>query len=265
MSFAAVIEGIGVTGPGLVDWSAARALMSGAAAFVPTPTVIASADMLPATERRRAGKCVRLALATAFEAVRHSGRGVRDFVAIFASSSGDGENCHAICETLASGDRLISPTRFHNSVQNAPAGYWGIATGAMLAADCVAGFDVSFGAGLVEALGRVANEPSRPVLLVAHDSPYPEPLHGARPIADSFAVALALSAGGTSNGGALMEVEVVREQPATGLDDGALESVRRTIPAARCLPLLSVLARGAAGEVIVEYVDGLSLRVSVRP
>jgi len=35
---------------------------------------------------------------------------------------------HAICETLAGTDRLISPTRFHNSVpQRSGAGYWGIA------------------------------------------------------------------------------------------------------------------------------------------
>ena len=47
---------------------------------------------------------------------------------VFTSSGGDGDNCHAICETLATTDRLISPTRFHNSVHNAPAGYWSIAT-----------------------------------------------------------------------------------------------------------------------------------------
>ena len=35
---------------------------------------------------------------------------------------------HEICETLATAERQVSPTRFHNSVHNAPAGYWSIAT-----------------------------------------------------------------------------------------------------------------------------------------
>ncbi|HXN16170.1 MAG TPA: beta-ketoacyl synthase chain length factor, partial [Usitatibacter sp.] len=192
MKLAARIEGVSVMGPGLAGWRQAREILSGRAAYRAQPTVIPAPAALPATERRRAGKCVRLALAAGLEAAAEAGLSARDVVAIFTSSSGDGENCHAILEDLASDDRMISPTRFHNSVHNASAGYWGIATGAMQSADCLAGFDASFGAGLVEAMGRIATQPSQPVLLIAYDAPYPQPLHTVRPIPDSFAVALML-------------------------------------------------------------------------
>src|SRR5689334_23582387 len=185
MNLAARVEGIGLIGPGLGDWPRARDVLCGRAAYAPSPTSIPTPEALPAVERRRAGKCVRIALAAGLEAVAAAGREPRDMGAVFTSSTGDGENVHAICEMLASNDRLISPTRFHNSVHNAPAGYWGIATGAMAAADSLAAFDASFAAGLLEAMGRLSAAPDSKVLLVSYDAPYPEPLYSTRPVRDS--------------------------------------------------------------------------------
>ena len=142
MRLAARIAGIGLVGPGLAGWSAGRETLAGRAPYTPSPTRLPAPEALPATERRRAGKCVKLALATGLEAVEAAGIAPARLTAIFASSSGDGENCHAICETLASDDRLISPTRFHNSVHNAPAGYWSIATGATASIDCLGGLNL---------------------------------------------------------------------------------------------------------------------------
>jgi Beta-ketoacyl synthase, N-terminal domain len=264
MNLAARIEGIGLLGPGLAGWSAARAALTGHSAFARAPTVTPAADALPATERRRAGKCVRLSLAAGLAAAADAGRSARDMGAVFASSSGDGENLHAICEALASDDRLISPTRFHNSVHNAPSGYWGIATGSVHAADSLAAFDASFGAGLLEAFGRIAADPRLPVLLIAYDAPYPEPLAATRPIPDSFAVALALASTAHSDRGTLVTLGVAREPP-TKMEDAALERLRANIPAARSLPLLALLAHGAAGRAVIEYLDGFSLAAQARP
>ena len=261
MRLAARVEGVGLVGPGLESWSAARPILAGTSDYELRPAMIPSPEALPPTERRRAGKCVRLSLAAGLAAAADAQRSPRDLVAIFTSSTGDGENLHAICEALASDDRLISPTRFHNSVHNAPAGYWGIATGAMHAADCLAAYDASFGAGLVEAMGRIAERPAQPVLLIAYDAPYPEPLHSARPVPDSFAVGLVFNSG-NSPAGVPIVVETVREAPST-VTDRALESVRGSIPAARALPLLILLARGKPGRVVIEYLDGLSLAVEV--
>ena len=262
MRLAARIAGVGMLGPGLASWSDARRLLADPTGYEPTPTVIPSPDVLPAVERRRAGKCVRLALAAGLAAAADGGREAKDLAAIFTSSTGDGENLHAICEALASDDRMISPTRFHNSVHNAPAGYWGIATGAMHPSDCVAAFDASFAAGLLEAVGRVSTDAALDALLVSYDAPYPEPLHSTRPVAGCFAVGLLLTAAGGSMPGPMIAIDTTREPP-TRMEDARLESVRTGIPAARSLPLLALLATGGAGTVVIEYLDGLSLAVTV--
>jgi hypothetical protein len=262
MTLAATVEGIGLVGPGLAGWSAARERLAGREPFVPASTAIPVPEALPATERRRSGKTVRLALAAGLEAARMAGREARDLATIFASSGGESENCHAICEALAGDDRLISPTRFHNSVHNAAAGYWGIATGAMAPSDAIGAYDASFAAGLLEALVRLAADPAQPVLLIAYDTPYPEPLHGARPISDSFAAALLLSAPGAASG-ARIEARLEDGAP-TPMDEAALESVRTGIPAARSLPLLRALALDAPACVALEYLGSQSLVVELR-
>jgi hypothetical protein len=262
MALAARVEGVGLLGPGLAGWNASRAILAGSVPHASAATVIPMPDALPSVERRRAGKSVKLALAAGMAAASASGRAARDLAAVFASSTGDGENLHAICEALASDDRLISPTRFHNSVHNAPSGYWGIATGATQAADSLAAFDASFAAGLVEALGRLSAEPAQPVVLIAYDAPYPQPLHATRSIPDGFATALVLASPSGSASGASIMIETGAEEPSR-LADASLESLRRAIPAARSLPLLALIASGKAGRVVLEYLDGLSLAVTV--
>ena len=263
MNLSARVLGVGLVGPGLAGWRDARAVLAGSAPYVPAATVIPSPESLPPTERRRAGKGVKLVLAAGLAACADAGREARELAAVFTSSSGDGENQHAICEVLASPEREISPTRFHNSVHNAPAGYWGIATGAMAPSDSLAAFDASFAAGLVEALGRLAADPSREVLVVAYDAPYPEPLKAARPIADAFGVGLVMGPASASGEGCLIAAAFAREAP-TALADAALESVRTGIPSARALALLQLLASGKPGRVVLEYLDELSLAVEVR-
>jgi hypothetical protein len=262
MKLSARIAGVGLVGPGLASWGAARNILAGREPHVSVPTVVPSPEALPPTERRRAGKGVRLALGAGLAAAADAGLEPRGLVATFTSSTGDGENIHAICEALASDDRLISPTRFHNSVHNAPSGYWGIATGAMEDADSLAAFDASFGAGLLEAMCRVASGSSPPVLLVAYDSPYPEPLLATRPLPDCFAVGLVITPEGTAAKGARIEIELTHAAP-TPLAENSLERVRREIPSARALPMLAQLARAEPGCVVVEYLDGLSIAVEV--
>jgi hypothetical protein len=262
MRLAARIEGVGLAGPGLAGWKESRYTLAGHMPYGPRPTTIPMPEALPAVERRRAGKCVRLALAVGLEAAADAGRPARDLAAVFASSTGDGDILHAICEALASDDRMISPTRFHNSVHNAPSGYWGIATGAMHAADSLAAFDASFGAGLIEAAGRLAAQPSQAVLLIAYDAPYPEPLHATRPVPDSFAVAFALSSPAQAGRGSVMTLDLSTDAPSM-LADASLEEIRSRIPAARALPLLRMLARGETGRTTIGYLEGLSLAVEL--
>jgi len=263
MKLHARIDGIGVLGPGFTGWPEAREVLGARSALAERATALPAPDLLPAAERRRTGKSIRVALAAGLEAAAAAGLAARDCAAVFTSSSGDGDNCSAICESLATEDRQISPTRFHNSVHNAPAGYWGIATGSMKSADSLCAFDASFAAGLLEAATRLAADPWEPVIVVAYDAPYPEPLNAVRPMSDAFGVALALTSGPGGHG-TPVAFELTGESP-TALADARLESMRLGIPSARSLPLLQLLARGGAGRVVIDYLDDLSLAVEVGP
>ena len=72
---------------------------------------------------------VRLAIAAGTEALAQAGRDPAEMAMVFAASGGDGETIHEILAVLATEQREVSPTRFHNSVHNAPSGYWALATG----------------------------------------------------------------------------------------------------------------------------------------
>jgi hypothetical protein len=263
MMLEAFVQGIGILGPGLSDWQDAAAVFTGRRDYAPQPTALPAPSLLPATERRRTGRVVKLALAIASEAIAHAGAEPEHLRSVFSSSGGDGHNCHEICLSLAAEPREISPTRFSNSVHNASAGYWSIATGATLSSTVLCAFDGSFCAGLLEALTQVSVDRD-PVLLVAYDTEYPEPLHSKRPVPDAFGIALVLTPGREDRSSARLEAALGAGTP-DELEDSRLETLRRTNPAARSLPLIRQLALGEQGRVILEYLDALSLAVEVVP
>jgi hypothetical protein len=259
----ASVKGVGLLGPGLADWAAAIAVLSGAVPYSPRPTVLPAPAALPPAERRRTGIAVRLALAIGFEAVSRAGANAAELPTIFSSSGSDGYNCHEICHTLASQDRQISPTRFHNSVHNAASGYWSIAAAATPASSVLCAYDASFGAGLLEALTQVMVDGTS-VLLVTYDAGYPEPLHATRPIPDAFGVAMVLSPvnAGTSVPGPVITASVT-DEPAESVRDPELESLRLAIPCARSLPLLAKLARHEPGRVVLDYLEPQRIAIEV--
>ena len=247
------IEGIGVRGPGLGGWLATHHVLAGRAPCEVAPTALVAPPLLPPAERRRVGKGVKLALEVGLQAVVQSGRDAATLASVFASSSGDGDNCDAICRALAT-DRLISPTRFHNSVHNAPSGYWSIAAQSNAPSTSLCAFDASFAAGLMDAATQLACGADA-VLLVAYDVPYPEPLFTARPTPDAFGVAFVLAREPGSNSIARIEIASSHATPVTRMRDPALEACRATIPAARALPLLDAIARALDGA-FEDAVDG---------
>ncbi|MBK1723363.1 beta-ketoacyl synthase chain length factor [Thiocystis violacea] len=261
-SMRARVAGIGVVGPGMSDWSGMRERLLADSGQPLTPTQIPNPEGLPPTERRRVGKVVKLALAAGLGACRDSGIDPAGPATVFASSGGDGENCHAICELLAGEDRRISPIRFHNSVNNAASGYWGIATGAQTGSSVLSAFDGSFVVGLMEAFALVATD-GEPVLLVTYDHPYPSPLNECRPLGPAFGVGLLLAVEGGS--GPVLNLRGLGCAPADRLADPVLEALRRSVPAARCLPLLRALAGGVAASVALESLNGQTLIVEVQP
>lgn len=255
------VEGIGFLAPGLPDWPAACALLRGESHYQEAPSLLPVPTLLPAAERRRASRVVKLALAVGLEAATQAQADIAALATVFSASGADGHNCHALCEQLAGDDRLISPTRFHNSVHNAAAGYWGIATGAMAPCQVIGAYDASFGAGLLDALAQVVVDRQR-TLLIAYDSEYPHPLYSCRPVPDVAGVGLVLAPERSPQALARITVGYSRDA-APGMDDVRLEMLRAGVPALRALPLLARLARGETGPVVISYLAPLQLRVVV--
>jgi hypothetical protein len=259
------IEGIGIAGPGLDDWSRARPVLSGLMAYEPAAFVPRPVTLLPPAERRRAGSAVRLAIGVASEALAHAGRDPTTMAMVFTSSGGDGDTVHEILCVLATEGREVSPTRFHNSVHNAPAGYWAVATGSCEPSTSLCAYDASFAAGLLDAAAQ-AQVDDRPVTLVAYDLPYPDPLQTVRPIVDLAGLALVLTPWPTDR--SLARIGIMPGGPGiepTPMLDLRLERLRAGNPAARGLPLLAAIARGQPTTICLEEAAGTSAEIRVEP
>jgi hypothetical protein len=266
-SLTVFVEGIGLLGPGLASWGQGSEQLEGSMPYLAARCILPLPMALPPAERRRAGAVVKVSLAVGQEAVLASGLRAAALPSVFSSSSGDAINCHEICSALASSDRLISPTRFHNSVHNASSGYWSISSGSMASSSVLCARDASFAAGLLEAMTQVVVEQTA-VLLVAYDTDYPEPLRSVRPLPDTFGAGLVLAPQRSERSLAswtLAPASCFTGAAADRLDDDALEQVRSSIPAARCLPLLRSVAMQSSGAVVLDYLQGLQLAVKVTP
>jgi hypothetical protein len=255
----ATIEGIGFWAPGLPDWNAACQYVRTGQAPETAPARPAP-QLLAPNERRRAPETVAVALEVALAACAAAGREPAALPSVFASMHGDLAITDYMCATLASDPASISPTRFHNSVHNAAAGYWTIGTGAMQPATALSAGEASFGQGLLEALAQL-HAGSDAVLLVAYDSQAVGPL---APISASQGVlgaALVLSRQ-PREGAATLVLEQV-EAAAAG-EPGPLARRLAANAMAPMLPLLDALAADA-GHARVQAGPGQQLRLRLTP
>ncbi len=260
------VEGIAVLGPAMPDWTAARDILRGETghpenAYAPQPVKLPPPEMLPASERRRAGDAIKLSMAAGLAATRDAGADASQLMSVFSSTGGDCENCHSILETLASSDRLISPTRFHNSVHNAPAGYWSIATRCTAASTSLCAYDATFTAGLLEAATQAIDSGER-CLLVSFDTAYPEPLYSLRPIPYPFALAFVIHAHETAQTKFSLTISLSGDALDV-MQNPQLEALRQSVPSARSLPLLSLLAAEKSGRAVLDYLAPSNMAIEV--
>jgi hypothetical protein len=260
------VAGVGILGPGLDGWETSRALFANQLAYKSGDTAEPRPTLLSATKRRRMSYTARLAVHVAQQALEQSGLPGDELATVFASSDGDTAILHQLCSALVLPERAVSPTAFHNSVHNAPAGYWSIANGSHASSNSLSCYDATFVTGLLDAACQATVE-HRPVLLNVYDMKMPQPLHDARPIDVSFATALVLLPQPSSATLARLDIELrsADETPESTLEQPAMESLRCANPAARALPLLAALARARASEIVLAYVNGSSVHVKVSP
>ena len=251
------VAGIGFWAAGLPSWDAARRFLADGSLAADAPAR-PSPRLLPANERRRAPDSVAVALEVALAACEGAHRDPAQLPSVFASTHGDLGITDYICGTLADDPAAMSPTRFHNSVHNAAAGYWTIGAGCHAPTTAISSHDASFAQGLLEALVQLASGDDA-VLLAAYDS------RSAGPLA-------AVSRSEGLLGGAL--VLVVDPEPgmprlratlvegAAPLPGGALADRLRGNAMAPMLPLFQALAEG--GDLASLHAGPLqSLRVEI--
>lgn len=188
------IMAVSAYGPGFPNWDSLRQHLINPDANAeivnegphikgPKPTII------PANERRRAPLSVRIAVESSWQAVCMADINPADMVSVFASALGDTSLTDYMCTILASANKALSPTKFHNSVHNAPAGYWTISTQAQGSATSIAGFNETVSLALVEAIIQ-CDFAQRPVLMTCYDSPVASALQPILPNTQPFACSL---------------------------------------------------------------------------
>jgi len=236
------VAGIGVWSPAVPSWPACQGGLLGEAVAAGDGKA-PPADWLPPIERRRATLSTRVVLSVAKEALTQAQWDPAEVPTVFASSSGSPDITNELCSALAAGDTQISPTRFHNSVHNAAAGYYGIAVACHGASTTIGAHDASAAMGVLEAAAFMSAEATR-VLFVAFDVPYTGPLAQVRPIHAPFGVALALAAQVEEGRIAKLSVDWHSrdEGGESSCENAAFEHMRRNNPSARLLPVLEAIA-----------------------
>jgi hypothetical protein len=261
MTIDVVIEGIGLWSPELPGWAASRAILRGEAQSAGT-AARPSPSLLAPNERRRAPDSVLLAFEIAQQACAMAAREPGSMPAVFASAWGDLAINDYLCATLVQSAHDVSPTKFHNSVHNAPAGYWAIATGCMAGTNAVSAGVATFAAGLLEAAVLAVTE-GAPVLFAAYD------IAAAGALADVIKTRSVLGIGlvlapRREHAGAAVRLQVEPGAAAELAPDSAvLHALHRDNPAAYGLPLLAALALGEERTLVLPAGSRMNLNLEV--
>ena len=263
MSATLTVRGLGVLAPGLAGWTNARDVFAGQRPWSDGPVASPDVQQLPVTERRRVNATSRWAIAVADEAAAPLEATERaSMPAVFASGDGDGEVLDQMLAALAAPEPSLSPTLFHNSVFNAPIGYWSIATRSTGWATMICAGEGSVAAALLEGASQ-ALAARVPVLCVCVDLAYPDRLAALRAPGRSFAFGIVLDASSPAGGLATIAIgELVGDESGDRSSD-RLRTAFAGNAAAAAIPLLACIARGTGGAMTLPYLDGQGLRIEV--
>ena len=230
--------------------------VAGFAICHPEPGTRPQPSILPPNERRRAPDTVAVALEVAQAACLNAGRDPAQLPSVFASTYGDLAITDYMCGTLAKAPMTLSPTRFHNSVHNAAAGYWSIATGCRQPYCALGAGQYTFAAGLFAAALQACADQTD-VLLVAYDIEARGPLARIAHSQGILGVALVLS---VAQAGASMRMQlaVTETAPAQASQSGSANAM------AASLPLIAALERKAEEVLSLPLGPDSSLEVRLR-
>jgi Beta-ketoacyl synthase, N-terminal domain len=254
----AFVQSPSFVAPGCDGFGALGSLLRNQSEYIPAELPVWQSSLLPPNERRRATASVRLA----FRVAEQCAQSATELALVFCSSDGDLPVAQRICSALSEAAPQVSPTDFHNSVHNAPAGYWSIASHAVGPATAIAAYDHSFAAGLLEAMTLVQVE-AQATLLVCYEVPSTPPLLVKRHIALPMAAGMVLTPSATPH--TLAELSLTVGDAATSQSrHPLLREWQFANPAGRALPLLECLVLRQSRTVVLQgCLDG-SLLIDIR-
>ncbi len=256
------VNDIIVVGPGLMDKTKSCSIFSGQENWSHQEMPKLKPEMLPANERRRTTPVIKLALEGAQGLLRDYDD-LSSISTVFASSDGDFEIIDKMCTSLAQDEKMISPTLFHNSVFNAPAGYWSIASLMSGPSTSLSAGDATFMCGLQEAVSQVEVDGGT-VLFVAYDYPAPEMLRKCRHFDYPLAIAMRLGEKAEHKSlGNLTLKGVDLDNNISKCRNVSLEPLRNSQPIGSGLPLVEALTRKARMQVIMPYLRNENFQVFI--
>ncbi len=257
------LEAVGLYAPGLEGWENSQAVLRQERPYLLQELPPYKPALLPSNERRRATDSVRIAFGACEDAIGGRTADALKLAGVFVSSGGDYVVHDQICRALLQERRMLSPTQFHNSVHNAPGGYWSIASGSCAPSVSLSAFDFSISAGFMEVLPLILLDKTA-ALLVFSDSATPQPLVQERPVDQAFACALWLTPEHTAQSLATIQLQLLHEEfPESRVSQAELQTLYDSNPAAHCLPLLEALAQRVSQELFFPTAAGASLQVTL--
>lgn len=257
------IRGLGFWAPGVADWTQARDLLARGGDWPDIASGRPAPSLMPANERRRAPDSVLLALAVAEQACSDAAVDPASLPSVFASIYGDLAINDYMCATLRDDPSAMSPIRFHNSVHNAPSGYWSIATSARRPTSSVAAARDTFAAGLLETACQ-AVDGDGPVLLAAYDSAGSGPVAWTSFVSRSFGCALVIDP--TTSAGPRL---AIRTEPgdttATAPRHARLAELAGGNPiAAGAAALFEAIGTNSSASIVLPLSAGMALHLELR-
>jgi hypothetical protein len=271
LAMAVDLVGIGAWGPAFNNWAELQSLLvnpapsdsSGEA--LQWTTQVPKPEIIPANERRRAPLPVRAAVEVSWQALQQSGLPSGEVACVFGSGLGDTEITDYMCRALTTAEKQLSPTKFHNSVHNAAAGYWTISTGCMKSANSIAAYQNTAGLALLEGMIQ-CQQHNEPVLVTLFDTAAHDAYRQIFACEYSFAAALLLVPAGTATAPIArlaMKDEAAAISSAPSFPHQPLHQLYRENPAAKVLGLLQQLAAKHTGDCLFELSPRRTLNLAV--
>ena len=256
------VNGAALWAPVLPGWPRAREILAGREAVPSAAAGRPAPELLPPNERRRAPDTVAVALEAALAACRSADLAPASLACVFSSTHGDLAITDYMCATLASTPAQLSPTRFHNSVHNAAAGYWTIAAECTRPYTALSAGEHTFGAALLEASVQALST-AQNILLVTYDIDARGPLAAIAPSKGLLSAALVLGPQRGPHALAHFDLTLIQGSltPSRARPENAALIAGNASEA--CLPFMEALALGGMREVrcLAAPTLGLALQI----